>query len=196
MDRADAERVFQLVAELRGDLRDRFVPDRWWAVWVAMGGEIMATNTLTHVLLSRGVTTPGVHVTIFAVQVLALAATIRVAQRNRGGHRSQRETFVWWIWTTFLLAAGLVVGLTGLLGLPMFSTAAVLPVLAAFAFSMMGMAVGRVFAAAAGVFAVAAVLMAAFPAVQFLTYGLAWLLVLETLGLLHYPRTPAAGRAL
>lgn len=196
MNRPEAERVFRLVAELQGELRDRFVPDRWWLVWTLMGVEILCTNVATHVLLSRGIARPGPHFAVFGAQVVALAATIRIAQRRGGGVRPQREAFVWWIWTTFLIAAASVGALNILLGLPFFTLAPILPLLAAVSFSAMAMVVARSFLAASVAFAACAFLMALAPAAQFLTYGACWFIVLESFGIAHRPRGRREGRSL
>ena len=195
MDRSDAERVFQLVAELQGELHDRFVPDRWWLVWVLMGFEILVTNCSTQWLINRGVVDPRIHFGIFAAQVIALAATIRIAQSKSGGMRTQREAFIWWIWTTFLIAAS-ISGLINLaLKLEFFKLAPILPLLGAVSFSIMGMAIDRLFTVAAILFAACAVAMALVPSLQFYLYGVVWFVTLETFGYLHRPRA-SAGHAL
>ena len=196
MNRANAERVFVLVAELHGDLHDRFIPDRWWLVWILMGLEIAFTNCLTQFLINRDCVRPILHFTIFTVQVLALAITILVVQRHLGGARSQRESFIWWIWTTFLLAASIAVLLNLLLELPLFALAAVLPLLAAVAFSTMAMVVDTHFIWAAELFALCSIAMAVFPSAQFYIYGGAWVITLESFGCLHRPRSVKAGHTL
>ena len=44
MERADAERVFALVADIGGDIRGRIVSERWWLVWIVMGVQIFITE--------------------------------------------------------------------------------------------------------------------------------------------------------
>jgi hypothetical protein len=196
VDRAAAERVFDLIADLRGDLRDRLVHERWWLVWIVMGLQIPISNAITQILISRGERRAGVHIIVWGVQVALVPLTIRLIHRRSGGRRSQRETFIWWIWTSFLLAACFVALLNTLLRLPIFFTAPIIPLLAAFGFSMMAMAVHRVFLLAAVFFVACVILMTLLPSVQFYIYGAAWFIVLEALGLYFRPRRVSESRAL
>ena len=196
MDRPQAEKIFALVNELRGDLQEQLIPQRWWIVWMFMGPEIFVSNGVTQRMLNHGETRMIVHMTVWSAQLVAAAGTIRIAQRRAGGYRSQRETLIWWIWMTFLSSGFLLILLNSLLRLPLFATASVLPLLASFAFSMMCMAVHRSFAAPAYLFAACALLMAKFPTVQFVLYGTTWLVVLEMLAYRHRPRILSKGRTL
>ena len=196
MDRAGAERVFELIADLRGDLRDRLVHERWWLVWIVMGLQIPVSNAITQVLINRGETRAIIFMLVWGVQVALVPLTIRLIHRRTGGRRSQRETFIWWIWTTFLVTASVVALLNTLLGLPIFFTAPVVPLLAAFGFSMMAMAVHRVFLIAAMLFLACVIAMTLLPRSQFYIYGVTWFVVLEALGLYFRPRGPSQARAL
>lgn len=196
MDRQGTERVFQLVADLRGDLRDRLAHERWWLVWIVMGFQVPATNAVTHLLVACGETRLWPFALLWGAQVALLALTIRFVHRRSGGRRSQREAFVWWIWTAFLLAACAAAALNALLGLPVFFTAPVIALLAAYAFAMMAMAVHVAFLAASGLFAATFVAMSLLPRVQFLIYGGAWFFALQALGLYFRPRSGGQARAL
>jgi hypothetical protein len=88
MDRAAAERVFELVADLRGDLRERLVHERWWLVWIVTGLQIPITNALTQLLIRRNETRAGVYIALWSVQVLLVPITIRLIHRRTGGRRS------------------------------------------------------------------------------------------------------------
>lgn len=182
MERAQAEQVFALIADLKGDLRERQVVERWWLIWVVAGLQILITNLITQWMIWRGVESALPHALVWGAQVSVLALTIRLIHRRRGGQRSQRERFIWWIWSSFLAIAATVALMNTLLGLPIFFTAPVIPLLATFAWSMMTMAVHPAFAVAIAMFLVTSLLMAMLPAWQFIIYGACWFLTLETLG--------------
>ena len=199
MERADAERVFAVIADLKGDLRDRQVTERWWLVWIACAVQILPTNLITQWLIWRGEATGSLDlwpfVLLWGTQVLLLPVTIKLIHRHRGGQRSQRETFIWGIWLTFLAAASLWALVNGLLGLPLFQTAPAVPLLAAVAWATMAMTVHPAFLGGAAVFVGATLGMALVPSHQFVLYGVCWFAVLMGLGLYFRPR-PHRGEAL
>lgn len=177
-------------------MRERQVVDRWWLVWIVAGIQIVLTNLATQWLIWRDITRPLPHVLTWGAQVLVLAITVRLIHRRRGGQRSQRERFIWWIWSSFLIGGAVVALMNTLLGLPIFFTAPVIPILAAFAWSMMTMAVHPAFSAAIATFVLAALAMALLPSYQFIIYGACWFVTLEVLGLYFRPRPAARSAAL
>lgn len=183
MERADAERVFALVAEIGGDVRGRIVSERWWLVWIVMGIQILFTNCVTQFLLWRGEHRSLIYIGLWGLHVLLIPPIISFIHRRSGGQRTATETFIWWIWATFILAATSIGLFNQAVGLPLFFDAPILGLLAAFAFSMMAMVTHRYFLVHSLVFLVVMIAMSLFPQVQFLIYGVSWCAVLVTLGI-------------
>ena len=182
MERADAERVFALVAEIGGDIRGRIISERWWLIWIVMGVQILLTCCGTQWLLWSGEQRPLVYIGLWGLHVVLIPPIIALIHRRSGGQRSAAETFIWWIWTTFILAATSVGLFNQAVGLPLFFNAPVLGLLAAFAFSMMAMVTHRFFLLYTLIFLVVMIAMSLFPHVQFLIYGVVWCVVLVALG--------------
>jgi hypothetical protein len=183
MERVDAERIFSLVAEIGGDLRGRIVSERWWLIWIVMGLQILLTNSITQFLLWSGEQRALVYIGLWGLHVLLIPPIIAFIHRRSGGQRTATETFIWWIWSTFIVAATGVGLFNQAVGLPLFFNAPLLGLLAAFAFSMMAMVTHRFFLLHALVFVLVMIAMGFFPQVQFLIYGVSWCAVLVTLGL-------------
>ncbi|MBO0780791.1 MAG: hypothetical protein J2P37_18360 [Ktedonobacteraceae bacterium] len=183
MERSDAERVFALVAEIEGDIRGRIVSERWWLVWIVMGVQILITNSITQLLLWGGEQRPLVYIGLWGLHVLLIPPIIFFIHQRSGGQRTATEAFIWWIWTTFILAAASVGLFNQAVGLPLFFNAPVLGLLAAFAFSMMAMVTHRYFLIHSVIFLAVMVAMSVFPQVQFLIYGVSWCVILITLGI-------------
>jgi len=193
MEHADAERVFALVAEIGGDIRGRIVSERWWLVWIVMGVQIFITNCITQLLLWSGEHRSLVYIGLWGLHVLLISPIIFFIHRRGGGQRTATETFIWWIWTTFILAATSVGLFNQAAGLPLFFNAPLLGLLAAVAFSMMAMVTHRYFLVHAVIFMAVMAAMSLFPHVQFLIYGVSWCVVLVVLGIyfrlsiVHHP---------
>ena len=182
MERVDAERIFALVAEIGGDIRGRIVSERWWLIWIVMGFHILLTNYITQFLLWSDEHRSLVYIGLWGLHVLLIPPIISFIHRRGGGQRTATETFIWWIWSTFVLAATSVGLFNQAVGLPLFSNAPLLGLLAAFAFSMMAMVTHRYFLLHSLIFLVVMVAMSLFPQVEFLIYGVSWCVVLVTLG--------------
>jgi hypothetical protein len=183
MERIDAERVFALVAEIGGDIRGRIVSERWWLIWIVMGIQILLTCVCTQWLLWSGEHRSLVYIGLWGLHVVLIPPIIALIHRRSGGQRTATETFIWWIWTTFILAATSVGLFNQAVGLPLFFNAPVLGLLAAFAFSMMAMVTHRFFLVYALIFLAVMTAMSLFPHVQFLIYGFSWCIVLVALGI-------------
>jgi hypothetical protein len=183
MERVDAERIFALVAEIGGDIRGRIVSERWWLIWIVMGLQILLTNCITQVLLWSGERRPLVYMGLWGLHILLIPPIIAFIHRRGGGQRTTTETFIWWIWATFIAAATGVGLFNQAAGLALFFNAPLLGLLAAFAFSMMAMVTHRFFLFHALIFVLVMIAMGLFPQVQFLIYGVSWCAVLVTLGL-------------
>jgi hypothetical protein len=182
IERRDAERVFALVAELGGDLRGRIVSERWWLVWFAMGVQIMLTTSITQWLLWQGGTRTLVFVALWGAHVALIPAIIFFIHRRAGGQRTATELYIWWIWTSFILCGSIIALFNQLAGLPIFFTAPILALLAAFAFSSMAMVTHRFFLIYTALFLAVMVAMTLERHVQFLIYGGAWAVILMSMG--------------
>jgi hypothetical protein len=197
MQRADAERIFALVAEIGGDLRGRIVSERWWLVWIAVGFHMLVASALLQVLLWRGEGRPLVLGGLLVVYAVVLFLIIRFIHRRAGGQRTATESYLWWIWTSHILCTFVLPLLAVLAGLPPLGLAPVFALLSSFAFSMMAMVTHRSFLCHAVFFAVVAATMSALGDYQFLLYGVAWFVVLVGLGVYYrLTSTPRAGRFL
>ncbi len=183
MERIAAERVFALVAEIGGDIRGRIISERWWLIWIVMGIQILLTSACTQWLLWNGEHRSLVYIGLWGLHVLLIPPIIALIHRRSGGQRTTTETFIWWIWTTFIIAATSVGLFNQAVGLPLFFNAPVLGLLAAFAFSMMAMVTHRFFLLYAVIFLAVMIAMSLFPHVQFLIYGISWCVVLVALGI-------------
>lgn len=183
MERADAERVFALIAEINGDIRGRIVSERWWLIWIVMGVQIFITNCITQFLWWSGENRPLVYTSLWGLHVLLIPPIIFFIHRRGGGQRTATETFIWWIWTTFILAAASVGLFNQAVGLPIFFNVPILGLLAAFAFSIMAMVTHRYFLIHSVIFMAVMVAMSLFPHIQFLIYGVSWCVILVILGI-------------
>ncbi len=182
MERRDAERVFALVAELAGDLRGRIVSERWWLVWIVLGAQILVTASITQWLLWQGETRTMVYVALWGVHVALIPPIIFFIHRSAGGQRTATELYIWWIWASFILCGGVVALFNQLAGLPIFLTAPVLALLAAFAFSIMAMVTHRYFLIYAILFLAVMVAMSLMRSDQFLIFGGSWAVILISMG--------------
>jgi eukaryotic-like serine/threonine-protein kinase len=185
MDRADAERVFTLVAEIDGHLRGRILSERWWLAWIASGLHMLLASILLQAVLWGGETRRPVLAGLLACFPLLLFLIIKFIHRRAGGQRTATERYLWWIWSTHILCTFGTALLEALLGLPPLSLAPVFALLAGFAFSIMAMLTDHSFLLCAAVFVGVAATMALLGAYQFLIYGGAWCTVLVSLGLFY-----------
>ncbi len=189
MNRSDAEEVFALIADLQGDLRDRIVVARWWLVWLLVAVQIPVSSGLTQWLIWSNEQQLWPYAAVWAGQVAVLFATIKLVLHRAGGSRTQRERFIWWIWSTFL-ALACAVPLIGLArGLEPFELAPVIALLAAFGFAITGATVHRLFFLGAVAFAAITAAMLFFPRYEFLIYGAGWTAVLWALAISFRPAT-------
>jgi hypothetical protein len=195
--RRDAERVFDLVAELGGDLRGRIASERWWLIWIVLGVQMLLTSSIMQWMLWRGETRALVFVALWAIHVALIPPIIFFIHRRGGGQRTATELYIWWIWTTFILCGGFVALFNQIAGLPIYFTAPVLPLLAASAFSTMAMVTHRFFLIYAILFLGVMVAMTLAREAQFLIFGGAWMVILVSMGIYFgATRTAHPGRRL
>lgn len=183
MQRAEAAEVFAFLNRLNGDLRGKVVSERWWLVWMVMGVQILITSIVTQFLRWNGETQLLSYLLIWGIHVALIAPIIFFIHRRGGGQRTVTETFIWWIWATFIVASTLAAFFSQLVTQPEKSSAPIVALLAAFAFSMMAMITNRFFLIPALAFIGVMVAMTVLPQVEFFIFGGAWFVVLILLGI-------------
>jgi hypothetical protein len=193
MNRSDAERVLALVDEIHGDLRGRIVSERWWLVWIVVGVDVLLAYSTLQALLWWGESRPVVLTAVRTANVLVIFLAIKFIHRRAGGQRTATETYLWWIWTTYLASTFAVSLLEDLAGLPAFRLAFVFALLAAVAFSSMAMVTDRFFLLHTALFLGAACTMSLLRDYQLVIYAGCWFAVLVALGL--YYRLTLVSRA-
>jgi hypothetical protein len=174
MDRADAERVFALVAAIGGDLRDRIVSERWWLAWLAVGIDMLVFSTLLQAMLWHGERRLSATLALIVLNVAALTLVVQFIRRRAGGQRSAIERCLWWIWTTHLACNLGVLMVERLYRLEPFTLAPVFALFGAGAFSHMAMLTHRFFLLHAAVFGGVALAMAVAASHALWIYGTAW----------------------
>ena len=140
MERNEAERVFALIADINGDLRGRVVSERWWLIWIVMGIQILVTSIITQFLIWNDQQNILAYLLLWGIHVALIPPIIFFIHRRSGGQRTATETYLWWIWGTFLVGGTCVAVFNTLVGLPILFTYPLVALLAAFAFSMMASA--------------------------------------------------------
>lgn len=158
-----------------------------WLVFTLLGWENMAACVVSHYLVQSagesGVARWPLAVVWSAQIVVALLTTAVISGRPRF-EDSPLQSIVRRVAGVFVLLSCNVVVLEALAGLPTLTLLPVLATLSSFALLMLAaMISGRFVAAALTLFA-AGGLMARFPAYGFLVYGIAWLVVLQGLGVI------------
>jgi hypothetical protein len=182
MQRSEAKRVFALLNDLNGDLRGRIVSERWWLVWIAMGVEILITSIITQLLCWNGETRLEAFLLVWGVHVGLIPPIIFFIHRRSGGQRTATETYIWWIWGTFIACSTLTAFFSFYITQPVRSAAPLVALLAAFAFSMMAMVTHRFFLVLAAAFVGVMLAMSVLPDYEFLIFGGAWCAALVVLG--------------
>jgi hypothetical protein len=185
MNRSDAERILALVDEIHGDLRGRIVSERWWLVWIVVGVDVLLAYSTLQALLWSGDDRSWLLATVRAVNVLIIFLAIKFIHRQAGGQRTATETYLWWIWTTYLASTFAVTLLETLAGLPAFTLAPMFALLAAIAFSNMAMVTDRFFLLHTAFFLGVACAMSLLRDYQLVIYAGCWFVILVALGLYY-----------
>jgi hypothetical protein len=174
MDREQAVEALELLRRVVGQARDDTTLQNWGVIWMIHG----FTNGLgfigTNILMWRGYESPWPYVMLWAVILPVNMASIFLLKSHEAGAWTFFESMIWLIWTTFIGAALLASVANYLLGFRIDQLGLVVAVLSAYAFCMMGGMMGKRWFLGAGLFAVAAVAMGAFPNWQFIILGLTW----------------------
>ncbi len=142
-----------------------------------MGAQILVTCSVTQLFVWGGETRLFVIVGLWRLHV-ALIPPIILFVHRRTGVQMTAETCIWWIWASFIVCGSLVAVSNHTAGLPLFFTAPVLALLAAFAFSMMAKVTHRLFFLCAALLLLVMVATSLFSGVQSLIYGGSWFAVL------------------
>ena len=177
MDRTQAVEALELLRRVVGQARDDTTLQNWGVIWMLHG----FTNGLgfvgTNILMWRGHETPWPYVMLWGVILPVNMSSIFLLKSRPAGAWTFFESMIWLIWTTFIGAALLATAANYFLGFSIAHLGPVVAVLSAYAFAMMGGMMGKRWFLGAALFAVAAVLMGAFPQWGFIILGLAWAVV-------------------
>ncbi len=119
---------------------------------------------------------------LWLLQLVVALATVWLVRGRARREVSRLEAVILRVWLGFLVACIDVAALNSIAGLPVFLFLPALATLSSFAFFTLGSLVSPRFVAAGLVMWVTGLLIARFPAYGFLFYGGAWLLVLQSLG--------------
>lgn len=172
MDRHEAIEALALLKRVVRQARDDSALNNWGVIWMLHAFTNAFAFVSTDVLVWRGYGPPEIAAMWGAVVVLNVALALGL--RKRSGARTFVETQMWGIWLAFIGAMPLLGLLNALRGLERMAYAPMIGVLAAFAFSMMGMLMSRAFFGAAALFVATAIAMALHPEVQYVILGVVW----------------------
>jgi hypothetical protein len=169
-----------------GQLRRTVALENHWLIYVLLGWEHLAACAATHYLvavleLQRPYRWP--YLVVWAAWVLVAGLTVWLVRRPCPGEPSPLAAKLRRVWLVYFLLCGNVVGLNVTAGLPVFVFLPVLHTLGTFAFSLMTVLLSARFLSASLFLFVTGFLSARFPEYGFLIYGISWLVLLETLGL-------------
>jgi hypothetical protein len=165
-----------------------------WILYVFLGWEHLAACVASYYLQAAGVRLRWPYALLWLIQTGVALGAVRLAQARGRVDGSPVQQLVNRTWIIFLLLCWNVAILNVLAGQPVFVFLPVLATLSSFAFLVLTSFLSRRFLPAALVMWVTAGLIARFPPYGFLLYGTAWLLVLETLGVVFF-RKQRRGRA-
>ncbi len=187
MDRQEAVQALDMLRRVVRQARDETALNNWGLIWmihsVTNGGAFVCTDELVR----RGYGP----MPIFSMWggIVAINVAIVLVLRRRSGARSFVETQMWGIWLAFLAAMPLLGVLNAVPSLPAMTYAPMVAVLAAFAFTMMGLLMSRAFFAASAIFVATAIAMAMYPGWAFTILGVVWAAAQFTWGfVLHRSR--------
>jgi hypothetical protein len=175
----------ELSAPVQIEQLARRARDRNWGLSFLLAGwlHLLCFGLCSHLSVSRAYHDAAGYLIIWLGELLGMALIFRLC----GGRRSPEaprplERFVVRVWISYFLLAFNLGSLNTLRGHAMFELFPAMASLASFAFLIMTFAVDRRFFAAVLVMFVAGLLMAAHLLYSYLTFGLAWWLVLNGLG--------------
>jgi hypothetical protein len=177
MNREEAASALELLSRVVRQARDDSALQNWGWIWMLHGVVNGAAFVATDVLLRRGHHTPQPFVLLWGVVLAIDLLSIIPLKRERSGVSSFLEGQIWSIWSTFVAGMLLTAIVNHLMGLHVFFMASVSAILAAFAFSMMGALMGRVWYVVSVAFVGVALLCAVVPGWKMSVFGVAWAIV-------------------
>jgi hypothetical protein len=157
-----------------------------WILYVFLGFEHLGACVGSYSLQAAGVRLRWPYALLWLFQTGVALGAINLARAWGRVEVSPLQRYVSRTWIIFLLLCWNVAILNVLAGQPVFVFLPVLATLSSFAFLVLTSFLSRRFLPAALTMWVTAGLIARFPQYGFLLYGTAWLLVLETLGVVFF----------
>lgn len=190
MDRDEAAATLALLQKVVTQARDDTALQNWGLIWMCSGVSNGAGFVATHWLLAHGRRDPAPFVVVWGVVFALNGLWIATMKGRSAGPPSFIERQIWSIWNTFIAGMALVAVVNWVLGIAtMLFMPPVACVLAAMTFSIMGAMMGKLWYAAAALWAAMALALAALPGVQFALFGALWFATQFTAGaLLHRQR--------
>jgi hypothetical protein len=193
----------RLQQEMVERLEQTAVRDNYGLLLTLLGWEHLVACAVSHYFvevahLQRPYRWP--YLVVWLAWAVIALATVRLVRGRAVGANSPLLPISDRIWAMFFLLCADVVILNITVGLPVFVFLPVLATLASFALAMMTILASRRFLAAIAVMFVTGMAIARFPAYGFLIYGVGWLVVLQTMGIVlwckrrrsGWPRTASA----
>jgi hypothetical protein len=162
-----------------------------WLIYTLLGWEHLATCVVSHYLVEvEHLQYPHrwIYVVLWIGQILVSLATVRLVRGRPQIEESPLKPIIQRIWGIFLLLSCNVVVLNAVADLPVFVFLPLLGTLSSFAFLALASVVSRRFLFAGLFMFVTGLLIAHFPAYGFLLYGVGWLMVLQSLGVIFLHR--------
>jgi hypothetical protein len=158
-----------------------------WAVYSFLAWEHLAVCAGSHYLLAVArVQNPWVYAVLWLGQVAVVLSAITWTRARVRVEKSPLQRHSDRTWLVFLLLCWNVAILNVLAGQPVFVFLPVLATLSSFAFLVLASFLSRRFLAAALALCATGGLIARYPTYGFLLYGVGWLVVLQTLGVVLF----------
>jgi hypothetical protein len=158
-----------------------------WLIYTLLGWEHLIACAVTYYLAEIvGVQRPfrQPYLVVWMYWAAAAWLTVHFVRRPARGEKNPLTAPIRRTWLMFFLLVGNVVGINLALRLPILVFLPVLATLGSFAFSIMTALVSRRFLPAGLLMFITSILIAQFPIYGFLIYGVSWLAVLQTLGII------------
>ena len=174
MNRQEALEALALLRKVVSQARDDTTLQNWGVIWMVHGVTNAAAFLATNFLMRQGHLSPWPYVTLWSAVLVFNIPSIFLLKSRTAGARTFVENMIWLIWLTFIATVALTGLSNHLSGFKVFTLGPVVGILSVFSFSMMGGLMGKKWFVVAGVFALASLAMALYPAWQFVILGLVW----------------------
>jgi hypothetical protein len=162
--------------------------ENYWLVYTLLGWENLTACGVSYYLaeIAKLQANRWPYVLVWLVQIGIALATFQFIRRRSPAEESPYKPLIVRVATAFLFLSCNVAVLNVIAGLPVFTFLPVLATLSSFALSVLAALLSRRLMAGALVLFIAGILIAYFPVYGFLIYGVGWLLVLQTVGIVLY----------